>query len=279
MTAKWWTGAAVGFDIESDSADPDDARIIAANVTTVRGGQMVPVDVLMRPERDIPAEAQAVHGITTERAAAEGISREAGVALIVSLLTCASLEAPMVGHNASYDLTVLDREMRRTGLGSLGIEMNEFAGLGLTTIREDGRVTAAFPVIDTYTLDKMVDRFRPGKRQLTFAAEHYGVKLGDAGAHDASADVIASLRIAWRIAALTTEPESRLLAAYGSRRKPMEIVRAFQSLAFLSTHDLHLRLTEAAAEQADGLREHFTRNPDKGDAATVSGAWPFRPFI
>jgi hypothetical protein len=40
-----------------------------------------------------------------------------------------------------------------------------------------------------------------------------------------------------------------------------------------------LRLTEAAAEQADGLREHFTRNPDKGDAATVSGAWPFRPFI
>jgi DNA polymerase-3 subunit epsilon len=280
MTAKWWTGSAVGLDFESDDKDPENARIISANVTTIRGKECAPVDVMLQPERDIPEEAAAIHGISTERARAEGISRETGVKLIVSLLTGASIDAPVIGHNVgNYDLTVLDREMRRLGIGSLGLEQSEFSLIGLVNLREDGRTVATFPVIDTLVLDKMVDRFRPGKRKLEVTAAHYGVKLGDAGAHDAGADVLAALRIAWRIAQRCDEPSATLFERYRKRHKPEEVVRAFYALRELDAHNLHLRLTKVAAEQAESLREHFTRNPDKGDPATVSGAYPFRPFI
>lgn len=277
--AEWWSGHACGFDLETDSAQPEDARIISANVTQVSGKSIAPVDVLLQPERDILDDAAAIHGITTEHARAHGISRKLGIEAILSVLEFASAERPMVGHNCAFDLTILDREMRRLGIGSLGIEQNEFAALGQVTVRRDGRTTATFPVIDTYVLDKLVDRYRPGSRKLGSAAAHYGVAMGEAGAHDAGADVLASLRIAWRIAQRCRENSATLFDHYRDRRKPEELVRAFYALAPLSIQDLHIWLTKAAAEQADGLRAHFRRNPDKGDAATVSGDWPLRPFI
>lgn len=277
--AEWWSGHACGFDLETDGKEPDDARIVSANVTQVSGKSIAPVDVLLQPERDIPDEAAGIHGITTEHARAHGISRKVGIDTILSVLEMASAERPMVGHNCSFDLTILDREMRRLGIGSLGIEQSEFASLGQVTVRRDGRTVATFPVIDTYVLDKMVDRYRPGSRRLEAAAAHYGVAMGEAGAHDAGADVLASLRIAWRIAQRCRENSATLFDRYRDRRKPRELVDSFYALAPLSIHDLHLRQTKAAAEQADGLREHFRRNPDKGDAATVTGTWPFHPFI
>lgn len=148
---------------------------------------------------------------------------------------------------------------------------------------------ATFPVIDIYVLDKALDRYRRGSRKLAVMAENYRVAMGDAGAHDAGADVIASLRIAWRIASWAALAagycEGGLLAGaarirelYAERKRPEEIGRAFLSIADLSVTDLHHRQVKWAAEQAEGLRDHFMRNPDNGDAATVSGAWPVRPI-
>ena len=84
---------------------------------------------------------------------------------------------PVVAYNASFDLTVLDCELRR----------HEFGGIG-----EIG------PVIDPLVLDRYVDRYRRGSRKLVDACRFYGVRID--AAHDSTEDALAAARVAWRIA-------------------------------------------------------------------------------
>lgn len=285
----WWTGGALGFDTETDGRDPLDARLITAGLVSLTPGnppQEMP-ETMLQPERDIPAEATAVNHITTEMARENGVPREAGLAQIVTTIAeLAGETRPLVLHNAPYDLTVLDREMRRVGIGSLSTDIDT----GFVSLRVDGRQIARFPVIDTLVLDKAVDRYRPGKRQLSFVAAHYGVPMAEGAAHGATADVYASLRIAWRISKLCemaddymttigpkvfiTHPFMRL---YAGRRDPLDFVRAFYSLGQLSLEQLHYSQSVWAKEQAEGLRDYFIETGKKAEAATVDGTWPFRP--
>lgn len=289
MTARWWAGRAVGFDVESDSRDPQDARIIQWAIAAVDPGRPpVTASWLVKPERDIPEGAAAVHGITTEYARENGEDREEAVRVLRNSLiewsgtNDAGVSSPVVGHNLFYDLTVLDREMRRLGLGSLGIDDGweldgQQFGSGLVSVHVDGRTVAAFACLDTLVMDKMVDRYRPGSRRLEDAAKHYRVKM-DGAAHDAAVDCLASLRIAWSIATRCAASTAALYELFADRRRPGDVVTAHTSLAHLTLEEMHRAQTTAAAEQADGLRQHFTRNPDKGDPAGVSGAWPFQPY-
>lgn len=252
----WWTGSAVGLDFETDGPDPLDARIVTAATVVVRPGQKPSTDeVLAQPERDIPDEAAGIHGITTEMARANGHPRADVVREVAARLALAGPECPVVGHNVRYDLTVLDREMRRTQVGWLEIERNIAAEMGIVVMVRDGGPIkrSAFPVIDTLVLDKAVDRYRRGKRQLEVVARHYGAPMDEGAAHGATADVVASLRIAIAI------------ANQGHH-------------ADLTTHDIHLRQTEWAAEQARSLRQYFIENPKPGrDPAGVREEWPFIP--
>lgn len=285
MTAAWWTGRAIGLDFETDGPDPEDARIITCNVTlVVPAGSGPSTDWLVQPERDIPQGAIDVHGVTTERARAEGVPRGDAVADIVSVLSGASAMVPVVGHNVgSYDLTVLDREMRRLRIGSLGLAD------GLVTIRRDGREVARFPVIDTLVLDKALDRYRKGppeggRNKLPEVARVYGVDLGSAGAHDASADVLGALRIAWRMACMCTWPSFVLAEHYADRRRPSELAIAFGGLAGMSLLDLHRLQTKWAAEQATSFRQYVIDNPKYAaekdiNPDDITGDWPFRPFV
>lgn len=136
---------------------------------------------MINPGVDIPEQATAVHGITTERARAEGQDPAEGVAQIVAGLTQIVLAGtPVVIMNAPYDLTLLDREARRYGIKTLS-----------DTVGGDLRV------VDPRVIDKAVDTYRPGKRTLTHLCAHYGVKLD--GAHSADADAVAACRVAWRL--------------------------------------------------------------------------------
>jgi DNA polymerase-3 subunit epsilon len=126
---------------------------------------------------DIPAEATAVHGITTEHAQAHGKPAALVVAELLDTLTDLwAAGVPLVVMNAAYDLTLLDREAARHGLGEL---------------------TVTGPVIDPMVIDRHVDRWRMGKRTLTDLARHYQVPLGRA--HSAREDALAAARVAWRI--------------------------------------------------------------------------------
>jgi len=185
MPEPWHHGMMLAFDTETTGPDPETACIVTACVVHVDGSGAMPPQPqawLIDPGCEIPAEASAIHGITTGHAREHG--EQPGPALDEisgAILRSARAGIPVIAFNAPYDLTVLDRETRRHGLEPFG---------------------EAFPlataVIDPFVLDKHLDPYRKGKRTLTAMCERYGVKLDEA--HDAAADAIAAARVAWRIA-------------------------------------------------------------------------------
>lgn len=191
---SWRDEPMLGFDLETDCPDPDDARIITACAGMTSPSGWKPTNWTLRTERPIPAEAQAIHGITTDYANEYGIDRAVGVAAVRAALQSAwAAGTPVVGFNIVYDLTVLDRELRRVGQPGL-------------------RVTGT--VIDGLVLDKATDRYRKGSRKLVDVAAHYGIPLGT-DAHGAEADALASCRLVWKLGAHPSLPgELRDLHAF-----------------------------------------------------------------
>jgi DNA polymerase-3 subunit epsilon len=64
----------------------------------------------INPERDIPADAFAIHGIDLERVRNERVFAEVDDELIAFLG-----DAPLVAHNATFDLGFLNAELQRAG--------------------------------------------------------------------------------------------------------------------------------------------------------------------
>lgn len=180
--SAWHLGPLAAYDCETTGTDVESTRIVTAAVI-VRGGGREPETLswLVNPGMEIPAEAVAVHGITTERARAHGMDpAKAAEEISRKLASLMPDGLPLVIFNAPFDLTVLDRETRRYQLAPFGGALEGAA------------------VIDPFVLDKHLDPYRKGSRKLKAVCAHYGVKLD--GAHDASADAIAAARVAWRIA-------------------------------------------------------------------------------
>ncbi|MFJ5532398.1 exonuclease domain-containing protein [Streptomyces sp. NPDC093261] len=168
----------LSFDTETDGPEPEEARIISAALVRFTDG--IPVErhtFLLQPERPIPPEAIAVHGITTEHAEAEGVDRAEALGEIARLLALpADSGVPIVVFNARYDLTLMDRELARVGLQS------DLAGAG--------------PVYDPLVLDRELDRYRKGKRTLGACCAHYGIRLDNAHSADADAEAAGWLTFA-----------------------------------------------------------------------------------
>lgn len=278
----WWNGSAVGLDFETDDVDPTDARIVtAATVTMEPGSAPLDVEIMAKPERPIPDEAAGIHGITTERAEAEGQDRLFVVGHVVDALVTAGPDCPVVGHNLAYDLTVLDREMRRTGGGYLSTQGPGHEHSGFVVITVDGKRRGCFPVIDTMVIDKYVDKYRPGKgeRKLTRVAEVYGVPMEEGAAHGATADVVASLRVAIAIARRSALSFDELVSLYADRKRPATLAGMFGRLGTYDLAELHRAQRLWSLEQAEGLRDYFVKlNDPEKDPATVDGRWPLRPI-
>lgn len=218
---SWHEGRLAAFDIETTGTSPETDMIVTAAVSVVGDG--LPSEHhswLIDPGVEIPAGAIAVHGITNERARAQGRDPQEAVEEIVALLASQVRSgAPIVAFNARFDLTMLDREARRHGLTPL---IDRVGGLDQML------------VIDPFVLDKQVDRFRRGKRTLNAVCEHYGVPLE--AAHDANADAVAAARVAYRLGSTIAE------------------------LRDLDLHELHRLQVGWAAEQAASLQEYFARS-------------------
>ncbi|NUO96783.1 MAG: 3'-5' exonuclease [Nonomuraea sp.] len=183
---NWHEGRLCLFDLESTGVDPHRDRIVTAAVIEAGAGQhTVTREWLVDPGIEISEGATAVHGISTEHARTHGRRADVCVKEIaLDLLSCTQRShIPVVGHNVSYDLTLLHAELIRHGHSDLAAQ--------LLRIR---------PVIDTFVLDKWADRYRKGSRKLVDVAAHYGVDLTEQDAHGAAADALAAGRIAWHIA-------------------------------------------------------------------------------
>lgn len=175
-----WSDTLAVFDLETTGVDVSTSRIVTAHVGVIdaSGAPLESWSWLADPGVEIPAGATAVHGITTERARAEGRpAREVVSEIVDALRGLIARPLPLVVYNAPYDLSLLRHEALRHAVEPL---------------REPA------PVIDPLVIDKAVDRYRKGKRTLEAAAAEYGVAL--TGAHDAAADAIAAGRVAQAIA-------------------------------------------------------------------------------
>lgn len=185
----WYAQELAGFDLETTGTDPLEARIVTACVVGVDGGRVVRQrDWLADPGIRIPEQASAIHGISSERAAAEGRPvREVADEIAETLVDYWRRGVPVVAYNASFDLTLLTAELRRHGLPSLAERLGDTAP-----------GTGTGPVVDPYTIDRAVDRYRRGKRTLEAVCGEYGVEL--TSAHQAAADALAAVRVAVAIA-------------------------------------------------------------------------------
>jgi len=222
-----WAKALAVFDLETTGLDVATARIVTATVATLdQNGVVVELsEWLVNPGIEIPEAASNVHGVTTERAIAEGSDPANAVAEIIELLKKHNQEMPLVAFNAPYDFSILKAEAQRYGIAALDPK----------------------PVIDPLVLDRKVDRFRKGKRNLGVMSEHYGIKLEDA--HNATADAVAAGRIAQQLA----------------RKYPELAIDA------LELHDLQ---TEWSDLQAESFAEYL-RKQNRPDYRAELG-WPIK---
>ncbi len=181
---SWHQGPMVAFDTETTGTDPTQARLVTACVAHLGAGRDTVVRTwLANPGVPIPPEATAVHGITDEQARTEGADpAEVATEIAAELVAAWQAGLPVVAMNASYDLTVVEHELRRHGLDGL----------------DQRRGDAPMLIIDPLVIDRALDRYRPGKKRLSDLCEVYAVDLTDA--HTADADAIAAARVAWRLA-------------------------------------------------------------------------------
>ncbi len=178
----WRSGEVLGFDFETTGIDRfNDVPVSYALVLVDAGVVVRSWSGLIDPGRDIPSEATEVHGISTERARAEGMPLGLAIEIISDAIVAAGRRGvPVAGMKLDYDLTMIDT-LART-----------WSGRGLVERGWRG------PVLDASVLDRHVDRERTGPRTLTNLCQHYGVTLSNA--HDASADAIASVGVIFAVA-------------------------------------------------------------------------------
>ncbi|MDY5588867.1 MAG: exonuclease domain-containing protein [Arcanobacterium sp.] len=179
LQARWPEQPIVGFDTETTGVDPVADRLVTASVVVVSTAGVEKFYWLADPGVDIPLSAQNVHGISTEQARREGEPVRKVLDEVAQLLHVHMEQGhPIVAFNASFDFTLIENELARHDLPTLAERLGRPIG----------------PVIDPFMLDKTVDKFRRGKRNLETVARFYNVWNAD-NFHNAEADVIVTLRV------------------------------------------------------------------------------------
>ncbi|MEU0075241.1 3'-5' exonuclease [Streptomyces sp. NPDC006332] len=178
--ACWYEGPLAAFDTETTGVDVETDRIVSAAVVVQDGPGARPRvrRWLVNPGVPVPPGATEVHGLTQEHLQRNGrwpapVMYEIADALAEQ----AVVGRPLVVMNAPFDLTILDRELRRHRASSLDRWFE----------------SSPLLVLDPRVLDKHLDRYRKGRRTLTDLCAHYEVSLE--GAHDAGADALAALEV------------------------------------------------------------------------------------
>ncbi len=158
---------------------------LAALLTTDEGEERACFSTLIRPQGwCIPAEAAAIHGISTERALEEGVNLKAALHVLYAWMGCARVQ---VAHNIRFDAQLLRWDSER----AFG-RAPDPASLPPPFCTMD----AAAPIVNLPPTPRMVAAgfHRPKAPKLAECIRHFfGEDL--AGAHDALVDVRACARV------------------------------------------------------------------------------------
>lgn len=182
--SHWTELPCLSIDFEATGVDPFTVRIVEAGASIINpdGTLVEGWSTVVDPGIDIPDEAAAVHGITTERARTEGWAPQLALQRVADFIANHHADhagqAAVVFYNARYDLPLLLVEADRNNIA----------------------VPATAGIIDPLVLDKIYDKYRKGSRKLIDTARLYGVPLDETEAHGALADCIAGGRLAFKLA-------------------------------------------------------------------------------
>jgi DNA polymerase-3 subunit epsilon len=226
MTQPYYEGPLLSLDTETTGTDPFTCSIVTCNMTyDIPGEEPKIYDWLINPGVGIPEGASAVHGVTDEIAQQHGMDPIIGLTNIAEhLIAWSKYDLPIVVYNAPYDLTLLLAEFTRYSI-EFDCDFNR--------------------VIDPLVLDKALDKYRKGKRQLALVAEHYGVVLNNA--HSADADSMASVQIA------------RAIGKKYKLNMPVE--------------EIHEKQKEFKKEQSESLQAYF-RKSKNDPSIIINSDWP-----
>jgi DNA polymerase III epsilon subunit-like protein len=138
---------------------------------------------LVRPEGfGIPPQAQAIHGISTERALTEGQPFECALGrLIAPLRRCSAI----VGHNVKFDIGVLRAELLRRQGAAAGEERGH-------AFAEAEALLASKATVCTMSMGRHLLGLRRNPRLGDLHRKLFGADLQ--GAHDAAVDTLACYR-------------------------------------------------------------------------------------
>lgn len=224
MTAsKWADWPVLAFDVESTGVSVADDRIVTAALIELQPGRRpVASSFVVDPGIDIPEGAAAIHGYTRDRAIAEQTHtvEQALFEITGRIALWLGRSFPLVGMNASFDLTMLEVENTRHRVDTLVDRLGP------------GKVA---PVVDVLVLDKFADTYRKGGRKLENLCATYGVV--HTGAHDAGGDALAAARL-W----------PRIMAKHA---------RKFPGMTLPALHQAQVGWRKT---QMDGLRAYFDKN-------------------
>lgn len=102
------------FDLETTGLDPSIDRILSIGAVRIVNGRLLgqeSFDLLVDPERPIPARSTEIHGITADMTRGQPTIAEAlpGFARFVE-------RSVLVGHNVAFDLRFLELQQRSSGV-------------------------------------------------------------------------------------------------------------------------------------------------------------------
>jgi len=169
-----------GYDCETTGTTVASDRIVsAAVVVRTADGATTTRTWLIDPGVEIPEQATAIHGISTEQVRAHGMRAVDALDQIASVLADnLASGVPLLIYNATFDLRILAAELTRHGLPGLDQRLG-------------GPVK---PVLDPLVIDRAADRFRKGGRRLPDLMEFYGL-APSLHLHDAGDDVVNTIAV------------------------------------------------------------------------------------
>ena len=153
----------VVFDTETTGLKLRDGdKVVSIGACRILNGRLLAneqFDQLVNPERDIPAESTAIHGIHEQ-----DVKQFPPIRVVLPRFRDYVGQAVLVAHNAAFDILALDLPAKDTGI--------QFDMPVLDTLLLSRAID---PDLDTHGLDALSDRF-----QITFPAGTRHTALGDA---------------------------------------------------------------------------------------------------